>query len=308
MQKKIVQIIFICLLIVSGLSACQTSVSTKKPEVEILAVESFLADIVSNIAGDRYKVTALIPTDIDPHSFEVTPRDVARIHDCAILVINGSGLEQWLVPVLGEIGLDKPIISASEGLTPRVPSQSSEFSGSSDEVDPHFWLDPIQVIAYSKTIQDALIKIDPEGAAEYQINAQNYITELTELDAWIESEVEQIPLERRLLVTNHESFGYFADRYKFKIIGTIIPSTSTGASPSAQQLAELVDAIKQSKAPAIFLETGTNPVLAEQISQEIKIKVVTGLLTHSISTPDGLAPTYINMMRYNTELIVKALE
>jgi manganese/iron transport system substrate-binding protein len=121
-------------------------------------------------------------------------------------------------------------------------------------------------------------------------------------------QVAQIPAERRLLVTNHESFGYFADRYGFRIVGAIVPSVSTGAAPSAQQLAMLVDRIKATGAPAVFLETGANPQLADQLAQETGVRVVTGLYTHSISAPDGPAPTYLEMLRYNTQAIVEALK
>ncbi len=109
------------------------------------------------------------------------------------------------------------------------------------EGDPHFWLDPNNVIQYVENIRDGLIAADPAGKDIYTQNAAAYITQLKELDGWIQEQVAQVPAERRLLVTNHESFGYFADRYGFQIIGTIIPYVSTGASPSAQQMARLVD-------------------------------------------------------------------
>ena len=112
---------------------------------------------------------------------------------------------------------------------------------------------------------------------------------------------------RRLLVTNHESLGRFADHYGFKIIGTIVPSVSTGSSPSAKQLAGLADKIKATGARAILLETGANPQLARQLEKETGIKVVTDLYTHSISTPSGPAPNYIEMMKHNTSAIVNAL-
>ncbi|MBM3129217.1 MAG: zinc ABC transporter substrate-binding protein [Chloroflexi bacterium] len=174
--------------------------------------------------------------------------------------------------------------------------------------DPHFWLDPNNVIKYVENIRDGLSQADPSGAATYQANASAYIAQLKQLDQWIAEQVKAIPPERRLLVTNHESFGYLADRYGFKIVGTIMPSVSTGASPSAQQLAALVNQIKTNKAKAIFLETGTNPQLAKQIAQETGIKVVTELYTHSITDAKGLAPTYIEMMKYNIKALVDALK
>jgi manganese/iron transport system substrate-binding protein len=120
--------------------------------------------------------------------------------------------------------------------------------------------------------------------------------------------VAAVPVERRLLVTNHESFGYFADRYDFRIVGTIIPSVSTESSPSAQQLARLVDRIKASRAIAVFMETGSSLQLAEEVGRETGVKVVTNLYTHSTTPPGGDAPTYIDMLRFDVTAIVNALK
>ena len=159
-----------------------------------------------------------------------------------------------------------------------------------------------------ENIRDALQKIDPVAAVYYGANADKYIQQLIALDQAIRAQISTIPENRRLIVTNHESFGYFADRYGFKVIGTIIPSVSTGAAPSAQQLAQLIDQIKATGASAIFLETGTNPQLAQQIASETGINVVTDLYSHSISDPRGPAPTYIDMIQANVLAIVKALK
>lgn len=176
------------------------------------------------------------------------------------------------------------------------------------EGDPHFWLDPNNVIKYVENIRDGLSQADPAGAATYKANADAYIAQLKQLDAWIVEQVKTIPSERRLLVTNHESFGYFAERYGFRIVGTILPSVSTGTAPSAQQLAALVNQIKTTQAKAIFLETGTNPQLAKQIAQETGIKVVVELHTHSLTDVKGTAPTYIEMIKTNVKTIVDALK
>lgn len=290
------------------LQSCIDSERVTKPF--ILAAESFLADITSTIAGERFEVISLIPSDVDPHSFEPTPKDVARMNDCVLFLLNGGGLEGWIEPLLGSIDPSK-IISVSDGLTPREPLTTDLVpldDKDHHEADPHFWLDPIQVIHYVNVIQKELTRLDPDGAAIYQANAASYIQQLYELDHWISTQVDQIPPNRKLLVTNHESFGYYADRYGFKIIGAIIPSTSTSASTSAQQLAELAQKIQQNHVPAIFLEKGTNPHLAQQLARESGAQIVTGLLTHSVTTPDGPAPTYLKMMQYNTDLIVKALK
>ena len=278
----------------------------------MVAVESFLADITQQVAGDRLTVQTLIPAGLDPHSFEATPQDVALIADSQVLILNGGGLEEWLGEILKNAGGEQLIIEASAGLESRVPDASEadleHEEESAHEGDPHFWLDPILVIHYVENIRDGLIEADPDGKDAYTQNAAAYIQRLTELDAWIAGQVQQIPPERRLLVTNHESFGYFADRYGFRIIGAIIPSVSSGAAPSAQQMAELVDHIRAEGAPAIFLETGASPQLAEQLAAETGVKVVTGLSTHSVQPVDGKTVGYIEMMKDNTDKIVLALK
>ena len=135
-----------------------------------------------------------------------------------------------------------------------------------------------------------------------------YIAKLKELDRWITDRVKDVPEANRKLVTNHESFGYFADRYGFQIIGTVMPSVSTGSAPSAQQLAQLIDHIKSTGAKAIFLETGTNPQLAQQVAREAGVTAVTELYSHSITEAGGAAPTYLDMMKFNTDAIVTALK
>jgi ABC-type Zn uptake system ZnuABC Zn-binding protein ZnuA len=274
---------------------------------KVLAVETFLAEIAQNVAGDRLRVDALIPIGVDPHAFEPTPQDVARIAQSQVLIANGAGFEGWLQKVTDNAGGQRLLIEAATGLASRQPREGELVAADHGGNDPHFWLDPLSVIKYTENIRDGLSQVDPEGRAVYAANAEAYIGKLRELDTWINEQAQQVPEARRSLVTNHESFGYFADRYGFRIVGTVIPSVSTGASPSAQQLAQLVDRLRTAGAPAIFLETGANPQLANQLSGETGVKVVTDLFTHSVTEPGGAAPTYIDMMRFNTQKIVDAL-
>lgn len=280
------------------------------PIPTVLAMETFLADIAQNVAGDRLQVAALIPSGVDPHAFEPTPQDVARITVSQVLIANGAGFEEWLQGIMESAGGQRLVIEASAGLASRQPGEGEhdeEVHGHA-EIDPHFWLNPLNALKYVENIRDGLIQADPAGTEVYASNAETYLNQLRALDAWIAGQVQQVPETRRQLVTNHESFGYFADRYGFRVVGAVIPSVSTGASPSAQELARLVDRLKATGAPAIFLETGANPQLANQLSREIGIKVVTDLYTHSVTAPDGDAPTYIDMMRYNVTKIVEALK
>lgn len=264
----------------------------------ILTSTSFLADITRNIAGDRQTVVTLLPFGADPHSYQPTPQDVTNITQSKVLIINGADYEHFLEPILENAGGEREVVEASAGITPR------EEAGS---VDPHIWLDPNNVIVYVENIREALTHFDPAGAAVYQANAEAYVTELKSLDAWIVEQVNQIPAEKRLLVTNHEAFGYFAARYGFTIAGTVIESFSSDASPSAQQMAALIDQIKASGAPAIFLDTADNTTFAQQIADETGVRVVTDL--HLESLTDGPpAATYIDMMKNNVTQIVNALK
>ncbi len=275
--------------------------------LHVLAVEPFLADIVQNVAGSRTVVSTLIPLGLDPHAYEPTPGDLARVADSKVLIVNGAGLEAFLDEMLRNAGGKRLVIEASAGLTSRQLPDGQD-RADHPEGDPHFWLDPNNVIHYVENIRAGLSQADPAGASAYAANAQEYIAKLKELDQWIAAQVKAIPEDRRLLVTNHESLGYYADRYGFRVVGSIIPSVSTDASPSARQLAALVDAVKATSAPAVFLETGSNPQLAEQLAREAGIRVVTQLYTHSPGPSDGPAAGYIGMMEYDTRAIVDALK
>jgi len=222
------------------------------------------------------------------------------------LTLNCSGLTQAMIV---DVEKGEYLVALSGFREPKATLMISMPGGHHhhDEGDPHFWLDPTNVVTYVANIRDGLISVDPAGAEVYRANAERYITQLNELDRFIAAEVAKIPEGNREMVTNHESFGYFADRYGFRIIGTIVPGVSTGASPSAQQLARLTDRVREAGVKVIFLETGANPQLAEQLARETGIRVVSDLYTHSLSDADGPAPTYIEMMRYNIKRIVEAL-
>jgi manganese/iron transport system substrate-binding protein len=152
-----------------------------------------------------------------------------------------------------------------------------------------------------------LTQFNPDGAEVYESNASSYIDQLTELDAWINGQVAQIEPKRRVLVTNHEAFGYFAERYGFIVVGAVIPGFSSDSAPSAQQMAELIEKIRLYEAPAIFLDASDNPDLAKQIAAETGVKVISDLHTESL-TQGGPAGTYIDMMRDNVTKIVQALQ
>jgi len=290
-----------CLLVLAWigfllLSACTPQSKPEVPgegELRVVVVNSTLADIAKNIAGERLEIEVLVPADADPHTFQPTPQDVAKIAESQMLIANGAGLEEWLQEVIDNAGGERLVVEAAQGL----PINEARPG------DPHFWLDPNHVIHYANQIRDGFIELDPDGASVYARNTSDYIIQLEELHVWINDQVGMLSPEQRLLVTNHESFGYFADRYGFVVVGSIVPSVSTGSSPTAQQMVQLVEAIKAANTGAIFLETGSNPELAEQVAREAGVNLIVDLRTQPLFPQEG----YIEMMKYNTQAIVESL-
>lgn len=292
--------VFLLIVLALMVSACggQPASDSGQSAPVVLTSTPLLADVTRNIAGDRVKVDSLLPLGADPHAYQPTPQDAARVSDSNLIIVNGAGYEQFLNPLLENARGKTTVLEASTGVRPR------EEAGA---VDPHMWLDPENVIVYVQNIRDALTRLDPAGADVYKSNADRYIAQLKDLDAYIQEQVGQIPSERRMLVTNHEALGYFADKYGFKVVGTVIRSFSSDASPSARQLAGLIDQVRSSGAPAIFLDASDSDTFAKQIADETGVKVVTDL--HLESLTDGApAATYIDMMKHNVTEIVSALK
>lgn len=174
------------------------------------------------------------------------------------------------------------------------------------EFDPHIWHDPNNAVVMVENIRDALMAADPANAAVYAANAEAYIVELLALDAYIREQVAAIPAENRVLVTTHESFGYFAAAYGFEVL-SVTGGTTNVADPSAGALAALITAVRESGVPAVFLENVTNPAVLERIAAEAGVTVADTLYTDALGQPGTPGETYLSMMRYNVDTIVEAL-
>jgi ABC-type Zn uptake system ZnuABC Zn-binding protein ZnuA len=286
----------VILLLVIILASC-----SGRTAPDVLTTTTILADVARNVAGDRLTVGSLLPVGTDPHSYQPVPQDAIKIEQSKVLIVNGGDYEHFLDALLESVGGPNKLIEASTSV--RFVSDTE----SEQAIDPHVWLDPNNVIVYVDNIREGLTEFDPDGAETYQANASAYINQLAELDAWINGQVAQIEPQKKVLVTNHEALGYFAKRYGFTVVGAIIPSFSSNAAASAQQMADLIEQIRLHEAPAIFLDASDNPDLARQIAAETGVKVVSDLHLESL-TEGGPAATYIDLMRDNVAKIVLALQ
>jgi len=287
------------LLVVASACAQQNGGSTTGGTT-VLATTTVLADITRNVAGDRLVVETLLPPGTDPHSFEPTPADLVKISESAVLIMNGAAYESFLARILDNTDQSGLVIDASSGL----PIFEAGDGGGAP--DPHLWLDPRNVIEYIHNIEAGLSRAYPDSADVFAANATAYIDRLQKLDTWIQEQVFIIPPERRLLVTNHETLHYFADRYGFQVVATALRSVSSDAAVSAGELGEVVDEIRHSGAPAIFLDEIEDSRLATQISEETGVIIVDDLHLESL-TSGPPAATYLDMMRHNASRIVDAL-
>ncbi|MCB9109343.1 MAG: zinc ABC transporter substrate-binding protein [Anaerolineales bacterium] len=319
-----------------GLAAMDlTPVSLADGEkLRVVATSNIIGDMVQNVAGDLIALDVLMPIGSDPHAFQPTPQDAALIADADLVLANGLNFEEFLDELIANAGGEAVVIRVANGIETREfgegdeehaadehheeDAEHDEHDEEGDEhdeegrhhhggADPHAWMTPYNALVYVYNIETALSALDPAHAETYQANAKAYEAQLEELDQWVFAQIETISPEKREMVTDHDAFGYYADRYGLKIVGAVIPSYSTAAEPSAQEMAKLQEAIAEYGAPAIFVGVSVNPNLAEQVAADTGTQLVP-LYTGSLGPAGSGAETYIDYIRYNTTSIVEALK
>jgi zinc/manganese transport system substrate-binding protein len=292
-------------LLAPGLAACGDDggaavASGGGPRVVVTT--HLLGDVVADLVGDQADVEVIMPPGAAPHEFQASPRQVASIREADALVSNGAGFEE---------GLGDPIDAAEEDGVPTfaaidaVDTLQLEGGGATD---PHFFTDPARMATAAQAIGDFLVDEVPAldtPAFARQVRAT--VDELHALDAEVERTLSAVPADRRTLVTNHEVFGYFADRYGFDVVGAVIPAGTTQAEPSAEQLAELADTIEERGVPAIFVETSSPTRLADALAEEVGDVDVVELFSESLGDEGSGGETYAAMMRTNATRIADAL-
>ncbi len=294
-------------------------------KLQVVATTNLVADIVAQIGGDQIVLHVLMKPGIDPHSYTTTPQDVRILTDADVIFMNGVHLEEALDELLDMLAAPVVPVSAGVTLSELAPvahddahedeheeEDAAEGEAAHDEhlhegADPHTWQSVANVKVWVENIRLTLSQLDPAHADAYLVAADSYQQQLDTLDSEMREKLSVIPLTNRKLVTDHDTFGYFARDYDFTIIGALVPSLSTTAEPSAQALADLQDQIVREGVQAIFVGTTVNPRLAEQLAQDLDIQVVE-LYSDSLSAADGPAATYLDFMRYNVNAIVTALQ
>jgi ABC-type Zn uptake system ZnuABC Zn-binding protein ZnuA len=294
---------WLMLIIALMLSACSGgNLADTSGKLRVLATNSIVGDIVNQVGGKNISLSIMMPIGTDPHDFQLRPQDATALTNAQVIFSNGAGLETFLLPMLKSIGAKGKLVEVSAGITLMLLPGSTQANW-----DPHTWMDPNNVIVWTKNIAAALSLADPVHTTNYQTNAKNYTASLRLLDTWIRTEVFFIPLQNRLLVTDHAVLGYFAAQYGFTQEGTITGSFSSDVAPSAMELAALEDMIRRAGVKAIFVSEAANQTFANQIAADTGIKSV-WIYHATLTAAGGPAASYQEFMRYNVKVIVEALK
>ena len=305
----------IAVVLVAG---CGSTEDTKGSGVEtgsdqIVATTSIWADIVSGITcrGDLgIEVTSLIPPRSDPHGYEPSLQDRELLDDAALVVANGASLETGADALLGDLDGARVVeVAELPGLELRDATSSEEDDHADDDhgdIDPHLWLDPSLVAAAIGPIADRVIAATGADATAIDECVDAYRTELLTLDDEIADRMVAVPAARRVLVTNHDAYGYFADRYGLEVVGTVIPSTSTMAETNAADLEELAAVVEREAVPAIFVDSDQDMAEADELAVTLDVEVVR-LRTDSLGDDDA-TDTYVELMRTDADAVASALD
>lgn len=302
-------------LVLLALVACKP-VATTSPEpaktgrtapIKAVTTVAMLEEIVRTVGGDRVEVQALMGPGVDPHLYRATSRDTERLDQAELIVAVGLHLEGKLTEILErQSQRGKMVVLAGETLP-----ESMRLKVEAGQDDPHIWHDPIRWQEVVDPIREALIKLDPAHADEFTSRAEDYIRAMNELDGEAELALKDIPQERRVLITAHDAFRYFGDRYKIEVRG--IQGINTASEASARDIMELADFIVARKSRAIFVESSVPPATIEALQKAVRAQghqVVVGpaLYSDAMGTPGTPEGNYIGMFRHNVRAISEALK
>lgn len=291
----------------------------------IVATTTVLGDVVESIVGEHAAVEVLLPVGADPHAYQPSSEQVAAMETAELVVANGLGLEEGLVDVIEAIEADGAEVVEIGPLVDPIPFTGGHdhVAGSCDPMaghdheetdpeatpacDPHVWMDPLRMADAAAAIAGELAALDP--GVDWSARADEYAGSLRDLDEEIRETMAGIPPERRVIVTNHDSLGYFAARYDLEVVGTVIPGGSTMAEPSSADLSELVETMEAEGVRVLFVETTNPDALGGAVAEELGAAVeVVELYTGSLGAPGSGAATYEQMLRTDARLIAEVLD
>lgn len=283
---------------------------------EVVATTVQVGALAREVAGDLVTVHVLVGPGGDPHDYEATADDIKRLGEAKVVLRSGIGLDGFLDAAIESSGAGE-IVTVTEGIEIRHPEQQAEHEeeegaehGDEDhgDEDPHVWHDPMNAKIMVDNIVAAMSAAFPDHAEAFRANGDAYKVKLDEADAEIRSLIDAIPVANRKMVTNHDAFGYFIERYGLTYIGAVIPSVSTQGEASAQQIAELEDTIKREGVKAIFAESSLDPKVAAGIANDTDVKIVDDLYGDSLGEPGSDAATIHGMLLANARKIADALK
>lgn len=257
------------------------------------ATTTQVADLARNVGGENVRVEQFLEPGSDPHAYEPRPSDAAAVADAAVVLRSGGGLDDWLDGVIENAGGDADVVTLMDSAV------------AVRENDPHWWQDPRNAIAAVEAIEAALAEADPGNADAYRDNARRYAATLTRLDETIARCMKRVPVAQRKIVTTHDSYGYFADRYDVEILGALIPAASTEAQPSAGETAALVDRIEAEGVEAIFPESPLDPALEQAVADEAGVRVGEPLWADSLGPAGSGGATYVEALASDARAMVE---
>jgi zinc/manganese transport system substrate-binding protein len=284
--------------------AAGSGAAQAQEKLKVVASFSILADLAKNVGGDRADVSMLVGPGGDAHVYTPTPTDARNVAAAKLVIVNGLGFEGWLARLVKSAGNKATIITATKGIAPRK-EKAAAHGHDHDDADPHAWQSVANAKIYVANIRDALIAADAAGAAGYRANAEAYLVKLEALDREVRDAVAKVPAERRKVISTHDAFGYFAETYGIAFIAP--QGVSTESEATARDVARIITQIKAQRIPAVFLENVGDPRLMRRISMESGARLGGTLFSDSLTDEKGVAPTYIDMIRYNIKALTSAL-
>ncbi len=299
--------IILAFVLISVNGCTQADERSDDPRLSIVATTNILGDMVKEIAGDAAQVTALMGPGVDPHLYKATQGDVQKLRRADLIIYNGLHLEGKMTDVLERMHQSKKVINASDGL-PR--GQLRRMEGFQDTYDPHIWFDVRRWRQAAQYVSLQVQEADPANAHVYQENTKRYIAALDSLDATVQEMIASIPDEQRVLITAHDAFGYFGERYGIEVRG--LQGISTLSEYGLQDVSQLAQFITQRRIKALFVESSVPRRSIEAVQEGCRqrgheVKIGGTLYSDALAEPSHEAGNYIGMVKYNTRTLVEAL-